>query len=104
MMHRLRWVPVLLIAGLWSQVTSASDRPAPGDLRTAGAITFPITCKSSVRSDFERGVALLHSFFYEEARRIFTSVAERDPKCAMAQWGISMTWWHPIWTPPTPDE
>jgi len=49
-------------------------------------------------------VALLHSFFYEEARRIFTAVAEQDPKCAMAQWGIAMTWWHPIWTPPTPNE
>jgi tetratricopeptide (TPR) repeat protein len=46
----------------------------------------------------------LHSFFYEEARRIFTSVAEEDPTCAMAQWGIGMTWWHPIWTAPTPDE
>ena len=57
-----------------------------------------------MQSDFARGVALLHSFFYEEARRVFTSVAERDPKCAMAQWGIAMTWWHPIWTPPTPDE
>ncbi|HEY2568649.1 MAG TPA: hypothetical protein VGI25_04970 [Candidatus Udaeobacter sp.] len=49
-------------------------------------------------------MALLHSFFYEEARRVFTSLAENDPKCAMAQWGIAMTWWHPIWTPPTPDE
>ena len=46
----------------------------------------------------------MHSFFYEEARRTFTSVADQDPKCAMAQWGIAMTWWHPIWTPPTPDE
>src|SRR5436190_4923667 len=55
-------------------------------------------------SEFARGVALLHSFFYEEARRVFTAVGERDPKCAMAQWGIAMTWWHPIWTPPTPDE
>src|SRR5207249_8320715 len=51
-----------------------------------------------------RGVALLHSFFYEEARRVFTEVAAKDPNCAMAQWGIAMTWWHPIWTPPTPDE
>jgi tetratricopeptide (TPR) repeat protein len=58
----------------------------------------------AVQSEFSRGVALLHSFFYEEARRVFTSVAERDPKCAMAQWGIAMTWWHPIWTPPTPAE
>ena len=101
--------------------------PEPGDLRGVGKVTFPITCAptisnagsdatiegpaiprftapTDVQSDFARGVALLHSFFYEEARRVFTSVAERDPKCAMAQWGIAMTWWHPIWTPPTPDE
>ena len=78
--------------------------PEPGDLRAAGKVEFPVSCASSVQSEFARGVALLHSFFYEEARRVFTSVAERDPKCAMAQWGIAMTWWHPIWTPPTPDE
>ncbi len=49
-------------------------------------------------------MALLHSFFYEEARRVFAAVAAQDPKCAMAQWGIAMTWWHPIWTPPTAEE
>ena len=63
-----------------------------------------MTCNAAVQAEFTRGVALLHSFFYEEARRIFTGVAEKDPTCAMAQWGIAMTWWHPIWTPPTPDE
>jgi tetratricopeptide (TPR) repeat protein len=78
--------------------------PNPGDLRGVGNVSFPITCKSDLQSDFARGVALLHSFFYEEARRVFTSIAQRDPQCAMAQWGIAMTWWHPIWTPPTPDE
>jgi tetratricopeptide (TPR) repeat protein len=78
--------------------------PEPGDLRGVGKVEFPISCAPAVQSEFARGVALLHSFFYEEARRVFTSVAERDPKCAMAQWGIAMTWWHPIWTPPTPDE
>jgi tetratricopeptide (TPR) repeat protein len=78
--------------------------PEPGDLRAAGKVEFPISCASSAQSEFSRGVALLHSFFYEEARRVFASVAERDPKCAMAQWGIAMTWWHPIWTPPTADE
>jgi tetratricopeptide (TPR) repeat protein len=78
--------------------------PEPGDLRAAGKVEFPISCTPSVQSEFSRGVALLHSFFYEEARRVFTSVAERDPKCAMAQWGIAMTWWHPIWTPPNPEE
>ena len=82
----------------------SATTPEPGDLRGVGKVTFPITCAPEVQSDFARGVALLHSFFYEEARRVFTSIAERDPKCAMAQWGIAMTWWHPIWTPPTPDE
>src|ERR1700747_1936918 len=78
--------------------------PEPGDLRAAGKVEFPISCTPAVQSEFSRGAALLHSFFYEEARRVFTSVAERDPNCAMAQWGIAMTWWHPIWTPPTADE
>ena len=76
----------------------------PGDLRAAGKVDFPISGARAVRPEFDRGVALLHSFFYEEARRIFTAIAEQDPTCAMAQWGIAMTWWHPIWTPPTADE
>src|SRR5262245_53220240 len=99
---------VLLSIGLASCLIERSVEcatvPEPGDLRAAGKVEFPISCAPSVQSEFSRGVALLHSFFYEEARRVFGSVAERDPKCAMAQWGIAMTWWHPIWTPPTPDE
>ncbi len=78
--------------------------PAPGDLRATGKVDFPISCAAAAQPEFTRGVALLHSFFYEEARRAFTSVSEQDSKCAMAQWGIAMTWWHPIWTPPTPEE
>jgi len=78
--------------------------PEPGDLRAAGTVDFPVSCAPAVQAEFTRGVALLHSFFYEEARRIFTEVAAKDPNCAMAQWGIAMTWWHPIWTPPTSDE
>src|SRR5258707_13073282 len=49
--------------------------PEPGDLRGVGKVTFPITCAPDVQSDFARGVALLHSFFYEEARRVFASLA-----------------------------
>jgi hypothetical protein len=83
---------------------AVASKPEPGDLRSAGRIEFPISSTAGVQPEFERGVALLHSFFYEEARRIFTAVAEKDPKCAMVQWGIAMTWWHPIWTPPTKEE
>src|SRR6266568_4362451 len=94
----------VLIGGFTAFCAKTSLVPEPGDLRTAGTVDFPVSCASAVRPEFLRGVALLHSFFYEEARRIFTDVAEKDPTCAMAQWGIAMTWWHPIWTPPTPDE
>src|SRR6266487_600459 len=51
--------------------------PEPGDLRAAGKVEFPVSCAPSVQSEFSCGVALLHSFFYEEARRVFTSVADR---------------------------
>src|SRR5246500_4680281 len=101
---RLVFLVALASTLLGVRDAKCATAPEPGDLRGVGKVTFPITCAPDVQSDFVRGVALLHSFFYEEARRVFTSVAERDPKCAMAQWGIAMTWWHPIWTPPTPDE
>src|SRR5256886_542406 len=108
-MVRWRSLRLVFLAGLASSFIAithvkSATAPEPGDLRGVGKVTFPITCAPDVQSDFARGVALLHSFFYEEARRVFTSIAERDPQCAMAQWGIAMTWWHPIWTPPTPDE
>ena len=78
--------------------------PQLGDLNRVGAVELKTSCAAGVQKEFERGVALLHSFFYEEARRIFTDVATRDPSCAIAQWGIAQTWWHPIWTAPTGDE
>ena len=93
-----------VISTLTVLTAETSAVPKPGDLRTAGTVDFPVSCAPAVQAEFTRGVALLHSFFYEEARRIFTGVAEKDPTCAMAQWGIAMTWWHPIWTPPTPEE
>ena len=101
--QRALWIAV--ITGSLGIFTAQSSHAAePGDLRAAGKVEFPVTCAPAAQPEFTRGVALLHSFFYEEARRIFTAVAEKDPTCAMAQWGIAMTWWHPIWTPPTPDE
>jgi len=51
-----------------------------------------------------RGVALLHSFGYEEARVTFNKAAAADPSCGIALWGIARTWYHPIWAPPTADE
>ena len=87
-----------------STATLASAEPAVGDLSKVGHIELPTSCAATVAPELLRGVALLHSFFYEEARRIFTAVASADPSCAMAQWGIAMTYWHPIWAAPEEDD
>ena len=70
----------VLIGGLTALGAETSAVPEPGDLRAAGTVDFPVSCAPAVRAEFIRGVALLHSFFYEEARRIFTAVAARGSK------------------------
>ncbi|MFA5941353.1 MAG: hypothetical protein WC809_18530 [Sinimarinibacterium sp.] len=91
-------------AAIHAHSSDASGLLAPGELRSAGAVEFPISCKPDVQAEFNRAVALLHSFFYEEARNFFGRIAEQDRECAMAHWGVAQSWWHPIWTPPTPEE
>ena len=67
-----------------------------------GKVDFPVSCAEPVRQDFQRAVALLHSFAYADAEKGFAAVAERDPKCAMAWWGVAMTQFHPIWAAANP--
>jgi tetratricopeptide (TPR) repeat protein len=72
------------------------------DLTTAqlGTVTFPVSCAPSVQKPFERGVALLHSFWYEEAEKEFMQISADDPHCAMAHWGVAMSLWHQLWDHP----
>ena len=65
-----------------------------------GKVSFPISCAPDSQKPFERGVALLHSFGYEEAEEQFTAVTKTDPACAMAHWGIAMSLFHEIWERP----
>ncbi|HET8644038.1 MAG TPA: hypothetical protein VFO85_01040, partial [Vicinamibacteria bacterium] len=69
-----------------------------------GTITFPTSCAATSQAPFTRAVALLHSFWYDEAEKAFTAIAAADPSCAMAHWGVAMSLYHPIWAPPTPAE
>ncbi len=65
-----------------------------------GAVSFPISCRKEVQQQFDRGIALLHSFAYAAAEASFHGVAEQDSRCAMAHWGIAMTYFHQLWDPP----
>lgn len=75
----------------------AHDHPAPDNL---GLVSFPTTCNPDVQKKFERGVAFLHSFAYSPAENAFRSVAFKDPHCAIAHWGIAMSYFHQLWDPP----
>jgi tetratricopeptide (TPR) repeat protein len=72
------------------------EHPAPEKL---GAVNFPTSCSPMVQKQFERAVALLHSFAYSAAEKAFREVEEADPKCAMAHWGVAMTYFHQLWEP-----
>ena len=74
--------------------------PEAGELGQVGKVHFPVSCAPELQGDFDRAVAVLHSFFYEESERQFASIASRDPRCAMAWWGIAMSLWHPLWEQP----
>ena len=69
-----------------------------------GTITFPISCAPASQAPFARAVALLHSFWYDEAEKAFGAIAAADPSCAMAHWGVAMSLYHPLWAAPTPAE
>src|SRR5215813_11516671 len=67
-----------------------------GDLGHVGSVHFPVSCAPKLQGEFDQAVAILHSFFYEESERRFRSIAERDPRCSMAWWGVAMSLWHPL--------
>ena len=62
-----------------------------------GSVHFSISCKAEVQPDFNRAVALLHSFQYEGARQAFEAIRQKDPACAMAHWGVAMSHYHGLW-------
>lgn len=96
---------VLLLFTLLSCSTAFSDEQhhhaaMPSETEQLGTVTFPTSCAPTVEKRFERAVALLHSFQYEASEKAFREVAEKDSKCAMAWWGVAMTFSHPIWEKP----
>jgi tetratricopeptide (TPR) repeat protein len=66
---------------------------APPDRVGSAHVDFRTSCAPAVKADFNRAVALLHSFWFPEARAAFQEVAKKDATCTMAHWGIGLTYW-----------
>jgi tetratricopeptide (TPR) repeat protein len=96
-MRRLSLLFIFILPGSWLCAKELPHNQAPERL---GTVSFSTSCAPTIQKDFARGIALLHSFAYATAQSEFRSVAERDPHCAMAHWGIAMTYFHELWEPP----
>ena len=95
-------LPLLAAAAVAVAQSSVSmpmnNLSAPDD--HLGTVSFSVSCSAQVQKPFNRGVALLHDFWYAEARPQFERIAKSDPACAMAHWGIAMSVFHQIWDRP----
>lgn len=75
-----------------------------GAVNNFGKLEFDMSCSEEARADFNLGVELLHSFEYDEAEKVFAKVIDQYPDCAMAYWGVAMSNFHALWSPPTEAE
>jgi len=76
----------------------------PQDGEMFGEVSFTASIPENLKTDFNIAIALLHSFEYDEAEKMFAKLIDRSPDCAMAYWGVAMSNFHPLWAPPTPSE
>jgi tetratricopeptide (TPR) repeat protein len=93
-------IPLLFIASTLAVAQDTPPSPVGGQAQL-GQVDFPVSCTPAAQQQFNRAVAILHSFWYEEAAKAFGAVSETDPDCAMGDWGVAMSYWTPLWSPPT---
>ena len=94
-MKRLGIAAACVVVGLvatpsWAQ-PDQHDHGSGGSAIKAGTVSFENSCSPAVKDEFNLAVAELHSFWFPESRAIFESVAKKDPTCAIAFWGVALT-------------
>jgi len=88
---------LILTWALSAAFAEEHSHPVPEKL---GNVVFETSCSPQVGAAFNRAVALLHSFAYSASEQQFRDVARADPRCAMAHWGIALSYYHPLWSSP----
>ncbi len=74
-----------------------SSHAANAQSRGVGKVNFPASCSAEAQGSLEKGLALLHSFQYQESEQAFSDAAQRDGQCAIAYWGKAMALDHQLW-------
>src|SRR5258705_1693515 len=87
-MARSRIARLVVISAL---VASLDQTVARANEERLGEVSFPISCSPAAQTQFNRAVAMQHSFFFPETVKAFTAIAEMEPSCAMAHWGVAIS-------------
>jgi tetratricopeptide (TPR) repeat protein len=97
-------IRIAVVAILALCAALVSDATAQNGTGQYGTVHFPVSCRPGVQAQFERAVAMLHSFFYPETIKAFEAIIATDPDCAMAYWGLAMSQRPNPLVPPWPAE
>jgi tetratricopeptide (TPR) repeat protein len=84
-------VSSLLVLILVMPVAAGQHEHSGAPTERLGTVHFATSCRADVQPAFDRAVALLHSFWFSQAREAFSGVLEKDPGCAIANWGIALS-------------
>ena len=87
-MGTFRITRVLVASALVALVTQGVARANEERL---GEVSLPISCSPAAQQQFNRAVAMQHSFFFPETVKAFTAITDKEPSCAMAYWGIAIS-------------
>jgi len=88
---RIIWALVITLGAGDSVVWAHEDGPAPGlKPEQLGEVTFDVSCNDAAQKEFNRAMALFHSFWFDPAINSFQKVLQHDPECGMANWGIAI--------------
>jgi tetratricopeptide (TPR) repeat protein len=96
-MRLIKLVVYFCLAASVAVSATGNHQPIALDSRHLGHVDFPTSCKPEAQPALVMGLALLHSFQYQESGNSFQTAANLDSNCAMAQWGKAMALYHQLW-------
>src|SRR5687768_4285175 len=88
----LLWMFTIALPTAASAQHGDHEAMSPDQIGTA-SVKFETSCAPAVKDDFNKAVALLHSFWFPESSKTFNAVLAKDPNCAMAHWGVALSTW-----------
>jgi len=102
MKNALACLTAILALATLSPSASAQHEHSANEPERLGHVEFSTSCDPALQLDFNRAVAMLHSFWYQKSAETFAAIAKQDPSCGMAQWGVAMSHYHQLWDTPSP--